>query len=61
MSERIAKTKAEYRMQSKDKNKYCRYCSMYRIPNACTLVIGYIYDKGTCKFWERRLPVAERK
>lgn len=41
---------------------YCRDCTMFRKPSACTLVSGVINLNGHCDYFERkqRLPVRDR-
>ena len=57
----ITKTKAEYVDQAA--KAWCYQCTMFRIPNACTLVQGEIKPHGHCKFWRKKsvkLPVEKK-
>ena len=46
----MSKDAAAYRAQSDTRN--CADCTMFRSPDACTLVKGYIHPGGTCKHYE---------
>lgn len=50
---KITKAQAEY-VNHSEGNQRCGNCNMYRDPNTCTLVEGYIYPEGWCKFWRAR-------
>lgn len=47
------KIKAEYQNNPKG-TQQCNKCTMFRRPNSCTLVIGYILPQGWCKHFERK-------
>src|SRR6266576_6431348 len=49
--ERIDKASAHYTDQSTN-TEHCLGCSMFRAPNACTLVEGVISPRGWCKHYE---------
>jgi hypothetical protein len=48
------KTKADANYRTRAQSRHCQDCSMYRRPNDCTLVKGYISPMGTCRFWEAK-------
>lgn len=49
------KTKAEANYQNSPKgSEQCSKCSMFRKPNDCTLVKGYILPQGWCEHFDRR-------
>ena len=55
---KISKIEANY--IDKSKNKHCDECKMFIRPNGCTLVVGFIYPLGHCRYWEAKgLPVAK--
>jgi hypothetical protein len=49
--EKAAKSTADYHEHAKGQNK-CNGCTMYRAPNKCTAVEGYISPKGVCKWFK---------
>jgi hypothetical protein len=39
------------------KGQICKLCTMWRPPNGCTAVAGYINPKGWCRWYKRsKLP-----
>lgn len=50
---KITKDAANYRdIEANRTSRHCEDCQMFRAPNACTLVIGFIARRATCRFWE---------
>lgn len=48
-----SKEYAEYRDRPKG-SQQCSGCSMFRAPQACTLVEGKISPRGWCRYWEKK-------
>jgi 23S rRNA C2498 (ribose-2'-O)-methylase RlmM len=49
----LSKAETGYQDQPRGKER-CGVCSMYRSPNRCTLVRGFILAQGWCKKWEAK-------
>jgi len=48
------KAKDDPSIQYRDRphgNERCGICAMYKIPNECTDVAGFIRPQGWCKIW----------
>lgn len=54
MPDEPTKTKVEANYRSLAYQRHCIDCRMFRDPNACTLVQGFIASNGTCQFWQRK-------
>jgi hypothetical protein len=50
MSKKISKNEARYQNYPKGAQQ-CSRCSMFRKPDQCTAVVGWIDPKGWCKLW----------
>lgn len=51
-TQKESKAKVHYRGGHGD--HYCRNCTMFRSPNACTAVEGYISPEGLCDLFKRK-------
>jgi len=49
---KYSKAKAEY-VAHPVKGQMCKHCTMWREPNKCTAVNGYINENGWCKWYKR--------
>lgn len=48
----ISKKEANYVDEAPNKTRYCYICTMYRVPNKCTLVRGKIAEFGICDHYD---------
>jgi hypothetical protein len=57
---KISPNEADYRPQTKQ--EHCEDCTMYRAPNKCTLVLGYINPRGHCRYFKakNKLPTGDK-
>jgi hypothetical protein len=47
-------SKADAGYQARPRNgQICKHCTMFRAPNACTAVEGYINPRGWCEWYKR--------
>jgi hypothetical protein len=53
MTEKVSKIEAEYRSYPKG-NDWCARCTMFRNPDQCITVKGYISRTGWCKYFEAK-------
>ncbi len=52
MAERISKSEADYGRGTW--HRKCSLCTMWRPPDACTLVLGEIHPNDVCRYFERK-------
>lgn len=49
---KVSKAEAKYRVATSSAK--CAVCTMFRPPNSCITVTGYIRPEDTCRFFERK-------
>jgi hypothetical protein len=57
MAPTMSKQTANYHMArdgTRDAQRECGDCSMFRRPNTCTLVKGHISSEGTCNHFAKK-------